>query len=183
MLAQGFLDLFCDAAPHLEYSFQLFELCTKAAFAKAALWHSPKLSHGEQASVVSRKASRHNCKQKCSTCCKQEATNYSKRKQKGSFANRRFWRVHPRSSFLYCRSAFCTLVPVFGVQQPRFCTLVPVFVPSFRVLGSRNIRQNHPFGNRPFANPRIVGKIAAFFFAKMGWGGDCIPSPCLNVIL
>ena len=36
MLAQGFLDLFFDAAPHLEYSFQFFELSTKAAFAKAA---------------------------------------------------------------------------------------------------------------------------------------------------
>ena len=36
MLAQGFLDLFFDAAPHLEYIFQFFELSTKAAFAKAA---------------------------------------------------------------------------------------------------------------------------------------------------
>ena len=36
MLAQGFLDLFFDAAPHLEYFFQFFELRTKAAFAKAA---------------------------------------------------------------------------------------------------------------------------------------------------
>ena len=36
MLAQGFLDLFFDAAPHLEYSLQYFELSTKAAFAKAA---------------------------------------------------------------------------------------------------------------------------------------------------
>ena len=36
MLAQGFLDLFFDAAPHLEYFFQFFELSTKAAFAKAA---------------------------------------------------------------------------------------------------------------------------------------------------
>ena len=35
MLAQGFLDFF-DAAPHLEYLFQFFELSTKAAFAKAA---------------------------------------------------------------------------------------------------------------------------------------------------
>ena len=36
MLAQGFLDLFFDAAPHLEDFFQFFELSTKAAFAKAA---------------------------------------------------------------------------------------------------------------------------------------------------
>ena len=36
MLAQGFLDLFFDAAPHLEYFFQFFDLSTKAAFAKAA---------------------------------------------------------------------------------------------------------------------------------------------------
>ena len=36
MLAQGFSDLFFDAAPHLEY-FSNFELSTKAAFAKAAL--------------------------------------------------------------------------------------------------------------------------------------------------
>ena len=36
MLAQGFLELFFDAAPHLEYFFQFFELSTKAAFAKAA---------------------------------------------------------------------------------------------------------------------------------------------------
>ena len=36
MLAQGFLDLFFDAAPLLEYFFQFFELSTKAAFAKAA---------------------------------------------------------------------------------------------------------------------------------------------------
>ena len=34
MQTQGFLDLFFDAA-HLEYFFQLFELSTKAAFAKA----------------------------------------------------------------------------------------------------------------------------------------------------
>ena len=33
---QGFSDLFFDAAPHLEYFFQVFELSTKAAFAKAA---------------------------------------------------------------------------------------------------------------------------------------------------
>ena len=33
---QGFLDLFFDAAPHLEYFFQFLELSTKAAFAKAA---------------------------------------------------------------------------------------------------------------------------------------------------
>ena len=34
--ARGFLDLFFDSAPHLEYFFQFFELSTKAAFAKAA---------------------------------------------------------------------------------------------------------------------------------------------------
>ena len=36
MLAPGFLDLFFDAAPYLEYVFQFFELSTKAAFAKVA---------------------------------------------------------------------------------------------------------------------------------------------------
>ena len=36
MLAQGLLDLLFDAAPHLEYFFPIFELSTKAAFAKAA---------------------------------------------------------------------------------------------------------------------------------------------------
>ena len=36
MLAQGFLDLFIDAALHLEYVFHFFELGTKAASAKAA---------------------------------------------------------------------------------------------------------------------------------------------------
>ena len=35
MLAQGFLDLFCDP-PHLEYFLLFFELSTKAAFAKVA---------------------------------------------------------------------------------------------------------------------------------------------------
>ena len=34
--AQGFLDLFLDAAPYREHVFQFFELDTKAAFAKAA---------------------------------------------------------------------------------------------------------------------------------------------------
>ena len=41
MLAQGFLDLFFDAAHHLEYIFLFLRLSTKAAFAKAAfdtLW-------------------------------------------------------------------------------------------------------------------------------------------------
>ena len=39
MLAQGFLDLFFDAARHLKlffFCFQIFDLGTKAAFAKAA---------------------------------------------------------------------------------------------------------------------------------------------------
>ena len=36
MLVQGILDLFLDAVPHLEYTFQFSELRTKAAFAKAA---------------------------------------------------------------------------------------------------------------------------------------------------
>ena len=36
MLARGVLDLLFDAAPHLEYVFQLLKLGTKAAFAKAA---------------------------------------------------------------------------------------------------------------------------------------------------
>ena len=43
----------------------------------------------------------------------------------------------PRSGFLYRRSVFCTVVPVF--------------VPSFRFVVSRNIRQNHPFGDQRFA--------------------------------
>ena len=32
--AQGFLDLFFDAAPHLEYFFQFLQLSTKAAFVR-----------------------------------------------------------------------------------------------------------------------------------------------------
>ena len=36
MHTQDFLELLFDAAPHLEYFFQFFELSTKAAFAKAA---------------------------------------------------------------------------------------------------------------------------------------------------
>ena len=37
MLAEGFSDLFFDAAPHLEYFlFKISELNAKAAFAKAA---------------------------------------------------------------------------------------------------------------------------------------------------
>ena len=35
------------------------------------------------------------------------------------------------------------------VTRSGFCALVPV-------LGSRNILQNHPFGNHPFANPRSI---------------------------
>ena len=33
---EAFLDLFFEAAPHLENNFQFFELSTKTAFAKAA---------------------------------------------------------------------------------------------------------------------------------------------------
>ena len=36
MLAKGFLDLFFDAAPHLDFFFRFFGLGTTAAFPKAA---------------------------------------------------------------------------------------------------------------------------------------------------
>ena len=55
MLAQGCLDLFFDAAPHLGYFFQFFELSTKAAFAKAAfdtLRSSPRVK-GKSGAVLS----------------------------------------------------------------------------------------------------------------------------------
>ena len=42
----------------------------------------------------------------------------------------------------------------FGALVLVLCALVPFFVPSFRCLGSRNMHQNHPFGNRPLANPK-----------------------------
>ena len=42
MLAQGFLDLFFDTAPHLEHLFLFFELSTKAAFATAAFAEEKK---------------------------------------------------------------------------------------------------------------------------------------------
>ena len=41
----------------------------------------------------------------------------------------------------------------------------PVLVPSFRFLGSRNICQNHPFGNHKFANPRKLLKSYDDFHA------------------
>ena len=44
---QGFLDLFFDAALHLEYFFQVFELSTKAASPKAAFDTLQYWSSGE----------------------------------------------------------------------------------------------------------------------------------------
>ena len=52
MLAQGFVDLFFDAAPHLEYIFQFFELNTKAAFAKAAFDTLRKVTFGLPVKVI-----------------------------------------------------------------------------------------------------------------------------------
>ena len=52
MLAQGFLDLFFDAAPHLEYFFQFVELSTKAAFAKAAFDTLQKMAFLEAAFIL-----------------------------------------------------------------------------------------------------------------------------------
>ena len=44
MLAQGLLDLFFDAAPHLESFFHFSELSSKVAFAKTAFALSESLS-------------------------------------------------------------------------------------------------------------------------------------------
>ena len=52
-----------------------------------------------------------------------------------------FW--GPSFRFLYARSGL-------GI-------VVPFFVPSFRFWGSREIRQNQPFGNHPSANPGEFG--------------------------
>ena len=49
--------------------------------------------------------------------------------------------------FLYRRSVFYTLVLVFGA-------VVPFLYPRSGFGGPGNIRQNHPFGNHPFANRR-----------------------------
>ena len=57
------------------------------------------------------------------------------------------------------------MCPRSGFRSGGTCehTLVPVFVPgehpnvpSFRFLVPGNIRQNHPFGNHPFAKRRLV---------------------------
>ena len=57
--------------------------------------------------------------------------------------------------------AQCTLVPVFDAGEHPHVPLFRLFepgehpnVPSFRFSVQGNIRQNHPFGNHPFANPR-----------------------------
>ena len=75
-------------------------------------------------------------------------THAIERKQKGGFVKGRFWRMCPRSGFWYWGTSAGSLVPVFGTgEHPN--------VPSFRLLVPGNIRQNHPFGNHPFANARI----------------------------
>ena len=58
---------------------------------------------------------------------------------------------HSHSSFVpnlwYRGTCACTLVPVFGTWEH-------LHVPSFRLVVPGNIRQDHPFRNHPFANPR-----------------------------
>ena len=59
-----------------------------------------------------------------------------------------FWRMCPRSGFLVLANIRMYLFfPFVGAgEHPN--------VPSFRFLVPGNMRQNHPFGNHPFANPR-----------------------------
>ena len=72
--------------------------------------------------------------------------------------------MYPHSGLWYRGTSACTLVPVFGTgEHPN--------VPSFRFLVPGNIRQNHSFGNHPFANPQFVragswenGFFADFYF-------------------
>ena len=68
------------------------------------------------------------------------------RKQKGGFVKGRFWRMCLRSGFWYRGTSAWTLVPVLGAGEH-------TNVPLFRFLVPGNIRQNHPFGNHPCANP------------------------------
>ena len=80
------------------------------------------------------------------------------RKQQGCFVKERFWRMYPRSGFWYRRTSKCTLVPVFGTgEHPN--------IPSFRFLVPGNIRQTHPFGNYPFANPRNILDLSTHRFS------------------
>ena len=73
----------------------------------------------------------------------------------------------PRSGFLSRRSVVGALILIF-------CTVVPFSVPSFRFLGSRNIRQNNPR-----ANPPKLGHVEDFgvfilCFLGPAWGrGFC----------
>ena len=55
---QGLLDLFFEAAPHLEYFFQVLELSTKAAFAKVLAWPPlPAEPRGEKKKTFFRRES------------------------------------------------------------------------------------------------------------------------------
>ena len=69
--------------------------------------------------------------------------------QRGGFVEGSFGKCALVPAFLYRRSVFGTLNPVFLYR-------CPFFVPRSGFWGPGNIRQNHPFGNRPFANPRKV---------------------------
>ena len=58
-----------------------------------------------------------------------------------------FWRTYPRSGFRSGGTCERTLVPVFVPGEH-------LNVPSFRFSFRGYIRQNHPFRNHPFVNPR-----------------------------
>ena len=71
-----------------------------------------------------------------------------------------------RPAVLYFRVVLANVLSsrFFGVRRSVFLYLVlvcgtfgPFFVPSFRIGGPGDTRQNHPFGNHPFANPRASG--------------------------
>ena len=91
--------------------------------------------------------------------------------------------MYSRSSIWYRGTSACAFVPVFGTGENQN-------VPSFRFFVPGNIRQNHPFGNNPFANPRnMTATSYNSQGAKWGWmlHGDvfqfvpkCRFCPCLS---
>ena len=75
---------------------------------------------------------------------------------KGWFHKRAVLANVPSFRFWYRGTSECTFIPCFGTgEHPK--------VPSFRFLVLGNIRQNHPSGNHPFANPRVLGPFFVGF--------------------
>ena len=83
-------------------------------------------------------------------------------------AKGRKMRVHKRAQ-MCTRSGFFRALVLFlypcsrflGVQEHGFCTLVPDFVPSFRIVGSRNHPLKPPFWKLPFCSG--LGTLKADF--------------------